>query len=105
MSNNIRSILAILILVAILALTRQVMKWRFQHAAAAVVNDLKRKGALDEGRAATLPYAKAAWYQFGIRNYRRRSLEGLLAHGLIGVTGDGRYYLRSGANGVSSTTI
>jgi hypothetical protein len=97
MPESMQPILAILIVIVFYGLTRMAVAWRYRYIANAVVNDLKQKGALDEEQAADLPYAKLQWYQFGLRNYRGKTLEGLLSHGIIGVTGDGRYYLRQRA--------
>jgi hypothetical protein len=96
MSDSFQSMLAILVLIAVAAVTRMIVAWRYRQAADAVVNDLKQAGAVNENRAVTLPYAQTVWYRFAMRNYRRKTLEGLLSHGLVGLTADGRHYLRTG---------
>ena len=104
MPDSVQAVLAILIVIAFYALTRMAVAWRYRHTAVKVVNDLKRQGATDEKQAVALPYGKQEWYQFGLRNYRGKTLEGLLSHGVIGITGDGRYYLRQGADSGFSTS-
>jgi ABC-type transport system involved in cytochrome bd biosynthesis fused ATPase/permease subunit len=96
MSDTMQSILAILIIIVFFAVTRMAVAWRYRRTAIKMVNELKEKGAEDESRAVELPYAKKEWHQFGLRDYRGKTLEGLLSNGIIGVTGDGRYYLRQG---------
>ena len=98
MPESVQAVLAVLVVIAFYVLMRTAVAWRYRLAAKTVVNDLKRQGALNEQQAVSLPYAKQEWYQFGLRNYRGKTLEGLLSHGVIGLTGDGRYYLRQGAN-------
>lgn len=103
MSETLQTILAVLIMIALFILTRLAVLWRFRLAAAAVLADLKRLGALDEQRAVTLPYAVRPWHRFGLRNYKGKSLDGLVTQGVIGMTVDGRYYLRSGTDDESAS--
>jgi hypothetical protein len=94
MTEAFQTAAAVLIMIVFFVAARRIAARRYLQAAAGVIDDLKQQEAWDENRAVDLPYAQPAWYRLGLRDYRRKSLEGLVAHRLIGVTPQGRYYLQ-----------
>ena len=93
MSDNVQLILGLVFLAIVYFGTRMIMAWKISRVALAIIQDLRRRGALDPVTAVELPFGKKGMLQFGLRDYRPKALEGLLAQGVVGSTGTGRYYL------------
>ena len=92
MTEEIKFVLAIILLIGVYLLTRRVNAWRATRALDRVIRDLRQKGALDPASAIQLPYASAL-YSLGLRDFRPKAVQSLTASGIIGKTQDGRYYL------------
>ncbi len=100
MSETGRTIFAICILVAVYILTRKFHSWRMRQTYAHIVNDLEKNGALDLFSAIELPYAKKAIFRIGMRDYRPKAIQFMIANNIIGMTGSGKYYLNDKNVGV-----
>ncbi|MCG2779273.1 MAG: hypothetical protein L6406_26670 [Desulfobacterales bacterium] len=59
-----------------------------------IVKDLEQKGALDPSSAIELPYAKKGVFRIGIRDYRPKAIQYMIANNIIGMTDSGKYYLK-----------
>ena len=94
MSENIRLILLILLLLGVFILSKKFQGWRVGRACSYVVNDLVQKGALDASSAVELSYAKVSLYHVGLRDFRPKAVEYLVLGKIISITDDGRYYLK-----------
>ena len=94
MVENIRLILLILLLLGVFVLSKKFQGWRVQKACSYVVNDLIQKGALNPNSAADLPYAKVSLYHIGLRDYRHKAVEYMMLGNIIGLSDEGKYYLK-----------
>jgi len=94
MSETVRIILLLAVLVLVYILTRKYHLWRIKRTYAFIMSDLASKGALDGETAVNLPYAKSSLLSMGTRDYRPKALEYLVAANIVGMTENGRYYLR-----------
>ncbi|MCG6880106.1 MAG: hypothetical protein LJE96_13290 [Deltaproteobacteria bacterium] len=93
MNETTQIVLGICALVAVYILTRQFHSWRFSRTYLFIINDLKKKGALNSDTAVHLPYAKKSMLRIGMRDYRPKALEHLAMKQIVGMTENGRYYL------------
>jgi hypothetical protein len=93
MNETTEIIVGIGVLVAVYILTRHFHSWRYSRAYVFVINDLKKRGALNPASAVELPYAKKSMLRMGTRDYRPKALEHLAMKQIIGMTAIGRYYL------------
>jgi len=93
MSTTLQHILALLLVAGVFVLTRLAVGWKMKRAAAGIVGDLRRRGALDFHSAVDLEYAKPQWLRLGLRDYRPKALQALVQHGVVGLTESGKYYL------------
>ena len=98
MSDITQIISGILLLVLVFVLTRKVSAWRIKRAFFAIIRDLESVSAVNPGSAVLLPYAKTSLFRFGARDFRPKALEHLISSGVVGLTDDGRYYLKEKAN-------
>lgn len=57
------------------------------------MDDLRRQKAVDMYSAVSLGYASTSWLKFGLRDYRPKTLHSLVEAGVVGVTGEKKYYL------------
>lgn len=103
MSETIRTILAICILIIVYILTRRVHGWRIKRAYTVIIKDLEQKGALDSTSAVVLPYAKKGLFRVGVRDYRPKALEYLILGNIVGVTDSGKHYLKNKKGGPLSS--
>lgn len=94
MSETVQIIVGFIFLAAVYILTRYGIALRMRRAAAQIVKDLEKRGALDPLTAVELPYAKSSLFKIGLRDYRPKTIESLIHSGIVGVTSDGRYYLK-----------
>jgi hypothetical protein len=93
MNETVEIIVGIGLLVAVYILTRHFHSWRFSRTYVLIINDLKKRGAVNPASAVELPYAKKSMLRIGTRDYRPKALEHLAMKQIIGVTDSGRYYL------------
>jgi len=93
MNETVEIIVGIGVLVAVYILTRHFHSWRFSRTYVLIINDLKKKGAVNPASAVELPYAKKSMLRIGTRDYRPKALEHLAMKQIIGMTDSGRYYL------------
>lgn len=94
MSETGQMILAVCILIMLFALTRKVNAWRIKRTYAFIIKDLEQKGAVDPSSAVELPYAKMGLFGMGIRDFRPKALQFLIASNIVGETDAGRYYIK-----------
>lgn len=93
MTESQQFILSIGVLIAGYYLTRKGHAWREKRAYMYVLKDLHQKDALSPASAVELPYTRDSIFKFGMRNYRSKAVEPLLAGDIIRRTEDGRFYL------------
>ncbi len=93
MNETMQIVIGVAILVAVYILTRRFHSWRFSRAYFFIINDLKKRGALNPAAAVDLPYARKSMLRMGTRDYRPKALEHLAMKEIVGVTEQGRYYL------------
>jgi hypothetical protein len=94
MTDVIQIILGLLFVAVALIVTRYGMYWRIKRACAFTVKDLERRNAFDEKSAVELHYAKSNPFRIGIRDFRPKVVQYLTAQGVIGISSDGKYYLK-----------
>lgn len=93
MNETVEIIVGVGVLVAVYILTRHFHSWRFSRTYVLIINDLKKRGAVNPASAVELPYAKKSMLRIGTRDYRPKALEHLAMKQIIGMTDGGRYYL------------
>lgn len=98
MSETNQIISGILLLILIFIFTRKVSAWRVKRAIIGIIKDLERHSAVDPSSAVVLTYARTQLFRFGTRDFRPKALESLVASGVVGLTEDGRYYLKERAD-------
>ena len=103
MSETCRTIFAICILIAVYILTRKFHAWRMRQTYLSIVKDLEKIGALDPSSAIELPYAKKGVFRIGMRDYRPKAIQFMIANNIIGMTDTGKYYLKDKGAGRIST--
>jgi len=59
-----------------------------------ILSDLEKKGAVDSASAISLPYARQNIFRVGMKDYRPRALEFLVTNNIVGITEEGKYYLK-----------
>lgn len=94
MSQTAEIVLALAVLVGVYALTRKVHAWRIRRTYLGILRDLEEHRAVDAASAVGLPYAKASLFKLGLRDDRPKVLQHLVAAQVVGLTPDGKYYLR-----------
>jgi hypothetical protein len=93
MNDTLQIVVGIGVLAAVYILTRHFHSWRFSRTYLSIINDLKKREALNPASAVELPYAKKSMLRIGTRDYRPKALEHLAMKQIVGVTGSGKYYL------------
>ena len=93
MNETVEIIVGVGVLVAVYILTRHFHSWRFSRTYVLIINDLKKRGAVNPASAVELPYAKKSMLRIGTRDYRPKALEHLAMKQIVGMTDSGRYYL------------
>ena len=93
MNETVEIIVGIGVLVAVYILTRHFHSWRYSRTYVLIINDLKKRGAVNPAAAVELPYAKKSMLRIGTRDYRPKALEHLTMKQIIGMTDSGRYFL------------
>jgi hypothetical protein len=94
MGDAIQIVSGLLFLILVFIATRYGIAWRIKRACTFIIRDLAEKKALDHVSAVQLPYAKSDYFRMGLRDFRPKAVQGLAQSGVIGMTEDGRYYLR-----------
>ena len=94
MNESGQIIIAICLLIAVYMLTRKVNAWRIKRAYMRIIKDLERKEALTPASAIALPYTRESIFRVGVRDFRPKALQFLIASHIVGVTESGTYYLR-----------
>ena len=100
MSEYNQIIIAICLLIAVYMLTRKVNAWRIKRAYMGIIKDLEKKEAFDENSAIALPYVSQSIFRMGVRDFRPKALQFLVASDVVGVTPAGKYYLKKKGVGV-----
>ncbi len=95
MSETGQIILLVCVLVMVFFLTRKIQAWRMKRAYVFVIEDLKSAKALDPDSAVVLPYARTSMFRFGTRDYRPKAIQYLMMGNILGMTEDGRYFLKN----------
>jgi len=96
MSETIKTIFMFLMLVAALLLVLRITGWKMKKAADAIIEDLRKQGALDPASAVALPYSKEEFFRVGVRDYRPKALAALVTQDVVRMHEGNRYYLREG---------
>lgn len=94
MSETGRVIFAICILIVVYILTRKFHAWKMRQTYLSIVKDLEKNEALDPSSAIELSYAKKGMFRIGMRDYRPKAIEYMIANNIIGMTDSGKYYLK-----------
>ena len=94
MPESLQIVLGILFLVVVYILTRWGAVVRMRRAALATVKDLEASRAFDPATAVKLPYERPSTLRMGIRDFRPKALESLVAGNIVGKTDDSRFYLK-----------
>ena len=94
MSETMQIIVGFILLAGVYILTRYGIAMRMKRAAALIIKDLERKGAVDPASAVELPYAKSSLFRIGLRDYRPKTIESMVHSDIVGMTPGGKYYLK-----------
>ncbi len=94
MSESGQIIVAISALIAVYMLTRKVNAWRIKRAYMLIIKDLEKRKAFDEISAIALPYVNQSIFRVGVRDFRPKALQFLIASDIVGMTQAGKYYLK-----------
>ena len=105
MSEITRIIFLICVFLVVYVLTRKFHAWKIKRAVIYILKDLEVQGALGPESAVSLPYEKPSILRFGVRDYRPRAGEYLVAGGVVGRTENGKYYLKRKEGGESMMDI
>ena len=95
MSDTGELIIGICVLLGVIVLTRKYHTWRVKRAMIFIVNDLKSQNAFSPESAVDLPYAKRNVVKLGMRDHRPIAMDHLAYDNIVGVTEEGKYYLKS----------
>ena len=94
LSDAIQIIIGLLILILVYLITRYGIYLRIKGACTKTIKDLERQQAFDEKSAVELPYAKSQFLRIGLRDFRPKAVESLLQGGIVGITMEGKYFLK-----------
>jgi hypothetical protein len=94
MSEANQIIIGICILIVVVMLNRKFHAWKIKRAYFSIVRDIKAKGAFDQNSAVNLRYANNPMFRVGLRDHRPIALQHLVQDNIVGVTEDGRYFLK-----------
>ena len=97
MTEPIQIILAIIIVVLVFIMAKRLQGAKINRAFKIIIGDLKNREAFDPSSAVTLPYASPPLFRIGLRDYRPRAVTYLVQSGIVGMTEQGRFYLRQDA--------
>lgn len=96
MSETVKTLFMFLMLAATLLLVLKITGWKMKKSAEAVIEDLRRQGALDPASAVVLPYSKEDFFRVGVRDYRPKALAALITQDIVRIHEGNKYYLREG---------
>ena len=94
MSDMTQMFLVICFLFIFVFLARKLNAWKVKRAYFSIVRDIKAKKAFDADTAVDLAYARRPAFSVGLRDFRPIALEHLVQDNIVGVTDDGKYYLK-----------
>jgi hypothetical protein len=94
MIETVQIILAIIMVVIVFIVAKRIQGMKINRAFRIVINDLKKRRALDPSTAVTLPYAAPVLFRIGLRDYRPRAINYLVQSGIIGITENRQFYLK-----------
>ncbi len=94
MPETVELIVGILVLLAVITLTRRYHTWRIQGAYKYIIEDLKSKGALNPESAVELSYARKRNAKMGLRDHRLMALDHLVFDNIVSIVDDDKYYLK-----------
>ena len=94
MDERVQMALVVGGLLCALWISRKVTVWRIKRTYLMIMSDLESKGAVDADTAVVLPYAKESIFRVGMKDYRPKALEYLVSNNIVGMTSEGRYYLK-----------
>lgn len=97
-------LLWLLIFIAVYVLTRRINLGRARRASYSIIRELESKRAYDPASAVPIKDAKRNMLRAGLRNFRPEGMQVLLANDVIGVTGDGKYYLKGSQSDARADT-
>ena len=87
-------VIGVCILIVVFVLTRRYHAWRMARAYTTIARDLKKMNALDPSSAVDLPYSHKNLFRIGVRDHRPSVLRHMMINDIVGVTPDGKYYLK-----------
>ena len=94
MSEITQLFLVICVLFVFVVLARKFNAWKMKQAYFGIVQDIKAKKALDAETATELAYARSPVFRVGLRDFRPLALQHLVQDNIVGVTDDGKCYLK-----------
>jgi hypothetical protein len=94
MSQYAQMFIVICILFVAVVLIKKLQAWNIKRAYFSIVKDIKAKKAFDSQTAVNLSYARSPTFRVGLRDYRPIALEHLIQDNIVGVTDNGKYYLK-----------
>jgi hypothetical protein len=94
MSQNVRTLLIVLLAIAAFILANILAGKRMKKAADFIIRDLKEKKAFDPASSVLLPYSKGTAFRIGFKDYRPGALRQLVKYDVIRLLEGDRYYLR-----------
>lgn len=94
MGEAMQILVGMLFLILVFILTRYGITWRIKRAGKRVITDLERLGALNPSSAVELPYMKQQFIKIGMRDFKPTAMQSLIEGGIVGMTGQGKYYLK-----------
>jgi len=93
LADALQIVFGILVLMAVFVLTQWAVAFRIKRACRHIIQDLETRQAVDAESAVALPYARKDFFRIGIKDFRPKALESLVAASIVSHTGDGKYYL------------
>lgn len=84
----------VLVLIAVYVLTRHINFWRTSRASRAIIEELDSREAHDPLTAVALDAVQRNFLRTGLRNFRPEGLKLLLASDMVGMTHEGKFYLK-----------
>ena len=93
MSETVQIAMGICIMLGVIVLTRRYHAWKIKKAFLSIIEDLKKKSALNPESAVDLPYGRRNILRMGLKDHRPTALKSLVREKIIGISEDGKYYL------------
>lgn len=86
--------IGIIALFLLLSVVSRINAWRIKRVYHRILKDLEQRGAFSPSSAVSLPYEKRKFLRIGLRDFRPLALQHLVSGHAVGVTEDGRYYIK-----------